>query len=199
MQARNGSRVSLITFEYLLSFSDMQHSTTTSLAAAIVCLVLVALASLPAVSQTWRRYLVTSRARDEDFQEHYKDEDGVATKETESAFSDLAPRLLLALGSIVGALDSLAMAILATLRIYLRLATQQWLHFATWVRGFPSLFHRLFLHVAISVASGVICGSGCGCVMTRNHGRLFNHCIFHGEFGCFLTMLWKELKEYVVI
>ena len=65
--------------------------------------------------------------------EKYADEDGEATEESEAAYSDFIQRLALILLSIVGLLVSLALAVLVTARAYLKLSTEQWIQFATWL------------------------------------------------------------------
>jgi ABC-type multidrug transport system fused ATPase/permease subunit len=111
----------------------MADSTTTSLTAAIVCLILVAILSIPATSKAVRRLRSGSKAGYQAIPEKYEDEDGVASEESEAAYSDFVQRLALILLSIVGILDSLALAVLATARAYLKLSTEQWLQFATWL------------------------------------------------------------------
>lgn len=110
----------------------MQDSTSTSLIAAVVCLVLVALLSVPAAWENVLRFTAT-KSQYQDLPHNYEDEDGVATEESEAAYSDFVPRLVLILISVVGLLDSLALAVLATSRSYLALRIEQWLQFATWI------------------------------------------------------------------
>ena len=110
----------------------MQDSTTTSTAVAAVSLILVGFLSIPASLQIVNQ-LRTGKPQYQQLNEKYEDQDGTATEESEAAYSDFLPRLTLILISIIGCLDSLALAILATVRSYLTLATEQWLQFATWL------------------------------------------------------------------
>jgi hypothetical protein len=111
----------------------MADSTTTSLTAAIVCLTSVAILSIPAAWQVVNRLRSGGKTEYQRVTEKYEDEDGEATEESEAAYSDFVQRLTLILVSIVGTLDSLALAVLATARAYLKLSTEQWLQFATWL------------------------------------------------------------------
>ncbi|EXJ95798.1 hypothetical protein A1O1_00922 [Capronia coronata CBS 617.96] len=122
--------------------STAAHHTSTSVAISIACLVLVAAFSVPALSQ----YLARVRARKDQHQstsDHYEDEDGIATAESEEAYSDFIPRLLLVLISTVACLDALATAVLTTTRPQLSLTIEQWVQFTTWLL-------LLFQAVAIS-------------------------------------------------
>lgn len=112
--------------------SLMPNSTTLSLAAAIACLILVASLSLPAFIQQGKRHLTTKQPY-QSLADRYEDEDGVATKDSEEAYSDFIPRLLLLLLSIVGTLDALALGILTTTRVKLSLTVESWLIFGAWL------------------------------------------------------------------
>ncbi|KAL2439061.1 Pleiotropic ABC efflux transporter of multiple drugs YBT1 [Exophiala dermatitidis] len=108
------------------------QQSTTSLAISISCLLLVTALSIPALSQCISR----ARAKKDQYQsltEHYEDEDGIATAESEERFSDFIQRLLLIVLSVVVCLDALATAILTTTRPQLSLSVQQWFQFATWL------------------------------------------------------------------
>jgi ABC-type multidrug transport system fused ATPase/permease subunit len=111
----------------------MVDSTTTSLTAAIVCLILVSILSIPAIWQVVNRFRPGPKKDYQSVPEKYEDEDGEATEESEAAYSDFIQRLALILLSIVGLVDSLALAVLATARAYLKLSTEQWIQFATWL------------------------------------------------------------------
>ena len=111
----------------------MADSTTASLTATLVCLVLVAVLSIPATRQVVNWLRSGGKSEFVRVTEKYEDEDGEATEESQAAYSDFVQRLSLILVSIVGTLDSLALAVLATARAYLTLSTEQWLQFATWL------------------------------------------------------------------
>lgn len=111
----------------------MADSTTLSLTAAIVCLTLVAILTSPAIWEAVNRLRSSGKAQYQRLTEKYEDEDGEATEESEAAYSDFLPRLAIMLLSILGTLDSLALAVLATARAYLNLSTEQWLQLATWL------------------------------------------------------------------
>lgn len=119
----------------------MTDSTNVSLALAIVCLILVTLLTLPSL---WQCILRLQKSKDqyESLSGHYEDEDGIATDESESAYSDFIQRLIILLVSAVGSLDALALAVLTTRQPEFRLLIEQWLQFATWVSQ-PTLFSSL--------------------------------------------------------
>ncbi|EXJ81324.1 hypothetical protein A1O3_07614 [Capronia epimyces CBS 606.96] len=108
------------------------HHTTTSVAISIACSVIVAAFSIPALSQYISR-LRAGKGQYQSISDHYEDEDGAATAESEEAYSDFVPRLLLILISTVASLDALATAVLTTTRPRLLLTFEQWLQFATWL------------------------------------------------------------------
>ncbi|KAK5230671.1 hypothetical protein LTR47_007525 [Exophiala xenobiotica] len=128
------------------------HHTTASVAVSIACLVAVAFLSIPASYQLIARL----RAKKDQYQHvssRYEDEDGVATEESEEAFSDFIPRLLLILISIVACLDALATAVLTTTRPDLSLTIEQWLQFGTWRYnlGICSGISSCFIVIAVAV------------------------------------------------
>ena len=110
----------------------MAESTTTSLATASTALGLIALLSIPSIHQYVRR-IRSTKSQYVDLSDRYEDEDGVATQESEEAYSDFVPRLIVLLGAIIGCLDCLVSAILTTTREALPLLIEQWLQFVTWV------------------------------------------------------------------
>lgn len=108
------------------------HHTSTSVAISITCLAVVAALSIPALYQ----YVNRIRASKDEYQQlsdRYEDEDGEATEESQGAYSDFIPRLILILISVVACLDALATAVLTTTRPHLSLTLEQWLQFGTWV------------------------------------------------------------------
>jgi|SRR5271154_4951509 len=110
----------------------MQDSITTSLATASLALALVGFLSLPAASQCFQRCRA-SKLQFEDLSGRYEDEDGIASEESEAAYSDFVPRLILILVSIVGTVGCLISSVLVTTRATVPLVVEQWLQFATWV------------------------------------------------------------------
>ena len=110
----------------------MSGSTTLSLALAIACLALVGLLSIPALAQYVQR-LRKGKSQYFELSDRYEDEDGVATEESEAAYSDLYSRVVLVLVSVVGSLDALIFAVVITTRPRLSLMVEQWLQFGTWM------------------------------------------------------------------
>ena len=112
--------------------SSHAESTTLSLTAAIICLAVVASLSLPACLQQGRRHILT-KPQYQALADKYEDEDGIATKDSEEAYTDFIPRLLTLLLLIVGTLDALVLAILTTTRVKLSLTVESWLIFGAWL------------------------------------------------------------------
>ena len=111
---------------------DTPDSTTISQTAGIVCLVLVFSLSLPAILQQGKRHIL-SKPQYQVLSDLYEDEDGVATKYSEKAYSDFVPKLWLLLVSVVSTLSALALGILTTLRMNISLTVERWLIFGAWV------------------------------------------------------------------
>lgn len=115
----------------------MPDSTTISLVTASLALVLVAGLSFPGSSRCVER-LSSTKLQYVQLRDRYEDEDGVATVESEEAYSDYLSRLIVLLGAIVGTVVSLVSAILTTTREVLPLKVEQWLQFVTWVCQMPT-------------------------------------------------------------
>lgn len=109
-----------------------------------LALSLVALNSIPAIRSIAHRI---SRARDYEpiqlAKEVYRDEDGEATDESLRAFSDKWQRIAIALFSVAGFSVTLALAVLATLKLTITNSTLLvWLQFGVWVCTNPDKGHR---------------------------------------------------------
>ncbi|KAK5952602.1 hypothetical protein OHC33_006194 [Knufia fluminis] len=107
-----------------------------SFAISIASLAAVALASAPHVSNAVQ--LRTSAKRKyQVLTEKYEDEDGIATQDSQDAFSDLYPRIGLVAGSFVASALAAASASLTLTRPetadHQHLIIQQWLQFASWI------------------------------------------------------------------
>lgn len=105
-----------------------------------LALSLVALDSIPAIQSI--AYRISRKARDyesiELAKDVYRDEDGEATEESLRAFSDKWQRIAITLFSIAGFLVTLALAVLATLKLTITNSTPLvWLQFGVWVCGDP--------------------------------------------------------------
>lgn len=124
----------------ILTSTVMLHHTTTSLAISISCLAIIAALSVPALYQ----YLERVRVRKDQYSELsdlYEDEDGTATEESQEAYSDFLPRLILLLTSAIASTDALISAVLTSTRSHPSLSVEQWLQFATWVRLGEGFFY----------------------------------------------------------
>jgi hypothetical protein len=99
----------------------------------------IALLSYPGISRILKSASRPERQGDGETPEFYEDEDGTATEETENAFSDKLPRLLVAVTTAAGLLVSLALAVFEAVRPHGSLPVEAWISFAAWVRVFTSL------------------------------------------------------------
>jgi hypothetical protein len=108
------------------------HHTSTSVAVSIVCLAVVGALSTSALRQFWARVRATKK-QDTELPQRYEDKDGAATAESEEAYSDVLPRLIVVLISLVACGIALTAAIVTTTHSHLPLSLEQWLQFATWV------------------------------------------------------------------
>ena len=109
------------------------HHTSTSVAIAIAYLVVVVILSIPGARQFISR-LRDGKKQNIELSDRYEDKDGVATEESQDAYSDFLPRLMLILISTTACAVALASAIVTTTRSHLPLSIEQWLQFATWVQ-----------------------------------------------------------------
>lgn len=102
-----------------------------------VVLFLITLCSALSVWRFFRRFIKTTKALDHLKAERYEDEDGMATEESQTAYSYRLHRVLVVLLSLsgLGSLDSLALAVIATPS---NPAIEQWLQFVAWVCVQPS-------------------------------------------------------------
>jgi hypothetical protein len=121
---------------------QMQRFRSTSLAKtelgiSTVLLFLIIVCSALSVWRLFRRFTKTEKSLGHLKAERYEDEDGIATEESETAYSYRLQRFLVLLLSLsaVGSLDSLALAIIATQS---NPAIEQWLQFIAWVCVQPS-------------------------------------------------------------
>lgn len=110
-----------------------------------LALSLVALDSIPAIQSIAHR--ISLKARDYEAiqlaKDVYSDEDGEATEESLRAFSDKWQRAFIALFSVVGFLVTLALAVLATLKLTIANSTPLiWLQFGVWVCRKPDQGHN---------------------------------------------------------
>ena len=105
---------------------------TVSLSISVARLVVVGILSIPASIQYVKR-IQRRKSQYSEVSDVYADKDGTATEESQEAFSDFVPRLILILTSAVAAVDALAAAVIATIRPQLPLAVDPWLQFASWV------------------------------------------------------------------
>lgn len=121
------------TLDFLI-FNAMGLVKLASLGAGAVGLPLIVLASGPSISRILRlRGRPHPRGHDES-PELYEDDDGVATDESQRAFSDQLPKILITATSGLGFLLALALAVLDSVERRDSLKVESWIAFAAWVR-----------------------------------------------------------------
>jgi hypothetical protein len=100
-----------------------------SLAAGVVGVALVAATTIPAFKQLAAAISHPKRL----YETLYEDDDGVATEESMSAYSDRVPRSILCFSSIVGFLASVASSVLASLYPEKSPLVEPWINVLCWV------------------------------------------------------------------
>ncbi|KAB8298622.1 hypothetical protein EYC80_000801 [Monilinia laxa] len=98
-----------------------------SLAAAIACLLVLSILTLPSVSSIISHF----REKEKQNLDNYTDKDGIATEETIAAFSTKLPKSLLIISTLLGFGTSLALAILDLFH-YDRLKLEDWFNVVSW-------------------------------------------------------------------
>jgi hypothetical protein len=116
----------------------MQNSQDVGLARTVVTIAAVALlviiaCSAPSTRRIAQRFTPTGKERYQAIPQRFEDEDGIATAESEAAYSYQIQRMLVLLLSVIGSLDCLVLAVIATQRPYSTPGIEQWLQFGAWV------------------------------------------------------------------
>ena len=112
----------------------MEPSPSPSAIVGLVALILIFFTSIPTFLLLFKR--VTSKARGnlpDETSRLYEDEDGIATKETQEAYSAAVPKYTALLCSLLGFAASTSIAILTTAHPTLNSYVEHWLSFGTWV------------------------------------------------------------------
>ena len=117
----------------------MEASEIASLVTGAVGCFVIVLVSYSSLSRTLKNVSRHERQGDGEPPELYEDEDGMATEETQNAFYDTLPRVLVAVTTGVGVLVSLALAVFGAVRPHGSLFIEAWISFGAWVRAFASL------------------------------------------------------------
>jgi hypothetical protein len=125
------------------SNADVPHATTAIAAIATALSVIVA-CSAPAVWRLALRIFPTQKHRYQAIPGRYQDEDGIATQESEAAYSYQLPRILVLLLSLVCSLNSLICCVITTQRRGSTLRFEQWMQFGAWVCSGLSQRSRIF-------------------------------------------------------
>ncbi|RMZ88221.1 hypothetical protein DV736_g4561, partial [Chaetothyriales sp. CBS 134916] len=102
------------------------------LAIAVAALAVITLLCHPALIITFKRALGKKTSLFQ-YSDRYEDEDGVATEESQAAYSDLTQRVILVLLSAVGCLAAWVLAVIVTVNgATTTVLAGQWLQFAVW-------------------------------------------------------------------
>lgn len=114
------------------SYQAVRYANTAIVVDAVVLFLIIA-CSIPAVRRIAQRFIATQKLRYQRPSERYEDEDGIATKESEAAYSYQVQRLLVLLLAVIGLLESLALFVVKTQTHNSALGVEQWLRFSAWV------------------------------------------------------------------
>ena len=117
----------------------MDPTTVVSLVIGAVGCFSIVLLSYGSLSPLFKSASRPDRQGDGELPELYEDEDGTATEETQQAYSDKLPKVLVAVTTAVGLLISLGLAVFGAVRPYDPLFVEAWMSFGAWVRR---LLHR---------------------------------------------------------
>ena len=139
----------------------MVASERLSIIAVTVGVGLVAATTIPALKQ------IPSRPK-RLYEALYEDDDGVATEEAISAYSDRIPKFILCFSSIIGFLASIVSLVFASLYPEKSLLIESWITVLCWV----SL--NSFLHLVLYSTRRLAIGRG-DCQRTRNRGASMNY------------------------
>lgn len=123
-----------------VDISFTMDASTQSFAVSVASLAIVALASTPHISHAAQLQL-SAKQKYQALTEKYEDEDGVATEDSQEAFSDLRARTLLVIASLAASALATASAVLTTIRsdtAHQHFFIRQWLQVASWVRSCSS-------------------------------------------------------------
>lgn len=109
------------------------HNSRIAITVVGVALVVILACSIPSTWRITQRFVPSKKPRYQPLDERYRDEDGIATPESEAAYSYQIQRVLVLVLSAIGAVDSLILSIVASGRPDRILAVPQWLQFGGWV------------------------------------------------------------------
>lgn len=111
----------------------MEPSKVASLVTGAIGCFLVVLASHPSLVRIVKTASSQHQRGDYDSPELYEDEDGTATEDTQLAFSDKLPKILVLAASTIGFLLSIALAVYGSVQPRHSLAVEGWVSFGIWV------------------------------------------------------------------
>ena len=143
----------------------MLGPSSSALVLSIICFLGTVLLSIPHFHQLYQRF--TRRSKYAQLHDQYEDKDGLSTHDSQQAYSDIIPRLILLLLALVGSADSLIISVLATVRPDVAVCPVQWVHFGAWI---------------------VILGQAVTIYTTTEHLTKFRLGLFSG-FSCLLSLV----------
>ena len=113
----------------------MERSPSPSLVLGVLTLLLIFLISTLTFRRLYKKAIVELRGTaSDDTSKLYKDEDGIATEETQKKYSAAVPKSVALLCSLLGFSASMSVAVYSTVYPTLDLYVEHWLSFGTWVR-----------------------------------------------------------------
>lgn len=102
--------------------------------AGLIALLLVFLITVPTLLSFYNRVNMKAKGNGyEEVHKLYEDRDGVATEESQKAFSAAIPKYIALSGCVVGLLTSLVMAVFTSTRSMGDFFIENWLTFGSWV------------------------------------------------------------------
>ncbi len=110
----------------------------TSAIAGLIALILVFITTVPTFLSFFNKAKSKANGdRYEDLHKFYEDRDGVATEESQKAFSVAIPKYIGFSSCVVGFLASIIIAVFTTIQTTRNSHVENWLIFGSWVRTKP--------------------------------------------------------------
>lgn len=118
----------------------MAASLSLSAIAGLIALISIFLITVPTLVSFYNRVNIQAKSNGyEEVHKLYEDRDGVATEESQKAFSTAIPTYIALSGCIVGLLASFVMAVFTSTHSTGYFFIENWLVFGSWVWTMPML------------------------------------------------------------
>ena len=115
--------------------SLMQPSPSSPVIVGLTALILVFLTSTPTFLRIFKKVASNAKVNVPDqISKLYKDEDGIATEDTQKRYSVALPKYIALSCSVLGISASLSIAVFTSVHSSSNLYVENWLSFGTWVR-----------------------------------------------------------------